>query len=215
MNGRSSVNGAGSINYKTGTPAPVPVAPAVDAGYIKIAEVLVGASVASILQNKITDLRPLAFPGGHCSIGVGADGNNFGIASGTGLVLQEIAAPAGVLVLPRGISGGTGQVFHVAVIAGDTSLFNIPNSIASCANAFQAAPNKLVNVNPTGAPTLAFASSGDQTIFNATTPSAQVAVGQPYLDFAFNVFTTDGSTGIANPSGNITNFRLNIHLSRN
>jgi hypothetical protein len=61
---RTSINGSAAINYKTGTPAGVPAAPSVSAGYIKIAEVYVAAGVTSIVQSEIADYRPVAFPGG-------------------------------------------------------------------------------------------------------------------------------------------------------
>ena len=61
--GRTSINGTSAINYKTGTPAGVPAAPAVTAGYIKIAEVYVGAAVTVIRQIDIADYRRLCAPG--------------------------------------------------------------------------------------------------------------------------------------------------------
>lgn len=57
---RNSTNGTAAINYKTGTPAGSPAAPAVTAGYHKVAEVYVGAGVASINPRDIADWRRLA-----------------------------------------------------------------------------------------------------------------------------------------------------------
>lgn len=61
--GRTSINGSAAINYKTGTPAGSPTAPAVTAGYVKIAEVYVGAAVTVIRQIDIADYRRLCAPG--------------------------------------------------------------------------------------------------------------------------------------------------------
>jgi hypothetical protein len=57
---RTSINGSGSLNYKTGTPAGSPTAPTVTSGYYKIAEVYVGAGVTSITQRNIADWRRIA-----------------------------------------------------------------------------------------------------------------------------------------------------------
>lgn len=61
--GRTSINGSAAINYKTGTPAGSPAAPSVTAGYVKIAEVYVGAAVTVIRQIDIADYRRLCAPG--------------------------------------------------------------------------------------------------------------------------------------------------------
>lgn len=64
QDGRTSVDGAAAINYKTGAPAGSPAAPAVTAGYVKIAEVTVDAASTSVPQSKIVDLRTLVGPDG-------------------------------------------------------------------------------------------------------------------------------------------------------
>lgn len=65
QNGRSTVGGVGSINYKVGTPAATPVAPAVDAGYVKIAEVDVFANASAINTVNIRDFRFMVGPQGR------------------------------------------------------------------------------------------------------------------------------------------------------
>lgn len=69
LDGQATVNGAGAINYKTGAPGNPGVAPATDAGYIKIAEVQIGSSVALVDDTKIVDFRTLIFPAGGAPIG--------------------------------------------------------------------------------------------------------------------------------------------------
>lgn len=60
--GQQTVNGVGYVNYKTGVAAGAPVAPAVTAGYTKIAEIWVPALDAAITQNQIVDLRSTLSP---------------------------------------------------------------------------------------------------------------------------------------------------------
>lgn len=119
QNGRSSVNGIGSINYKTGAPNPVPVAPAVDAGYVKIAEVLVGAGAVAIAANVIKDLRRLLFWGGVGRLGFQVQG---------GAVLQ-FAAPPGVRIACFQNGGSTTEDIYVAV--GDSTIFTQLQSVIS------------------------------------------------------------------------------------
>lgn len=113
LNGLTSVNGSSPINYKTGTPAGSPVAPTVTAGYIKIAEILVGAGVTTLDTSKVNDTRPMLFPGGLGHVTVrfkipttGAFGPPTNI---------EIDSPPGIRVVvvanPSSIYGATVFVF--------------------------------------------------------------------------------------------------------
>lgn len=94
LNGTSTVNGTvgvAPIIYKTGTPSGSPSAPSVDAGYVKIAEVTVGANVSSVSGTNIRDFRVPLLPGGYLQgqglLAVSPSAAQFG--SGLGL-------PAGV-----------------------------------------------------------------------------------------------------------------------
>ncbi len=64
LSGLSTVNGAGPINYKTGTPAGSPAVPSTDAGYVRIGRVYVPAAAGSITSDLIIDDRRLLAPGG-------------------------------------------------------------------------------------------------------------------------------------------------------
>lgn len=52
------------LSYKTGTPAGVPVAPPVTAGYLKIAEINVASGAVSITSTELVDRRVIHAPGG-------------------------------------------------------------------------------------------------------------------------------------------------------
>lgn len=56
------------LSYKTGTPAGVPVAPPVTAGYTKIAEINVAAGAVTIATSQIVDRRVFLSPGGVSSV---------------------------------------------------------------------------------------------------------------------------------------------------
>lgn len=62
-----TVNSGGAINYKTGTPNASPVVPATDAGYVQVAQILVGPTATTFDWNVISDTRPLLFAGGSAS----------------------------------------------------------------------------------------------------------------------------------------------------
>ena len=68
LDGSVTVNGAGALNYKTGTPAASPTVPTVTAGYEIIAIVRVEAAAVAITQDKIQDRRTLLFPQGMCHV---------------------------------------------------------------------------------------------------------------------------------------------------
>lgn len=57
------------IYLKTGTPAGAPVAPATDAGYIRVGSIFVPALAASITDLNIVDNRPLLFGSGTQALG--------------------------------------------------------------------------------------------------------------------------------------------------
>lgn len=67
-NGRSTVNGTGPINYKTGTPAGSPTPPNADPGYVIIGQVYVPAAASSLNNGSVTDFRRLIYPGGNFQV---------------------------------------------------------------------------------------------------------------------------------------------------
>jgi len=162
VNSPITTNGAGGINYKTGVAAGVPVAPAVSAGYVKIAEVLVGNGVASIAQNKIQDLRRMLFPGGA--------GNLF-FSLATGLITQQGGA--------AGVQIGTNSVnptHNLYVFAGDVTKLTTGGTFNQLQNL--GTFNNL-RVDNFGTANILLA---DQVQL-AATQNLQVAIGQPYAFF--------------------------------
>jgi len=115
LDSRTSVNGSAAINYKTGTPAGSPVAPTVTSGYMKIAEVLVGAGVGSIAQNKIIDARSVLAPGGVQTVRLRALVK--GTTAGVGAALTvALLAPAGCTVAHCGSL--TASVINTFIVCG-------------------------------------------------------------------------------------------------
>lgn len=137
LNGQVTVNGspALAINYKTGTPAGSPVAPATSAGYLKIAEVRVGAAAATLDSDVINDLRRARYSSGI----IHGSASWLHTAAGPPTTLN-VAAPAGVEVaaywsaidegtlfvwgpkiasgtIAMAAGGGAGLVFRVPVYA--------------------------------------------------------------------------------------------------
>lgn len=64
LDGDVSVNGSASINYKSGTPAANPVAPAVTAGYYKLGELLVPVATTTFTWEHISDKRQVVAQNG-------------------------------------------------------------------------------------------------------------------------------------------------------
>lgn len=114
--GTSTLNGAGTLNYKTGTPGVAPLPPATTAGYFKVTEIRVNNGDVAIPSSQIKDCRRLAYPGCvipfSCRVSVDAAG----VAS-----VSDVIAPAGVRVLVHG-NGASNVVFSMFVFIGGTLL---------------------------------------------------------------------------------------------
>jgi len=121
LDGLTSVNGSQPINYKTGTPAGSPTPPAVDAGYIKIAEIRVEALSTTVPATKITDFRSVLFPavvqdlaepilGGRPRV-MSNDGTSLNIAQFTARFGNQVKRTAGALIGFSGLS--IGQWYYV------------------------------------------------------------------------------------------------------
>ena len=115
--GRSTINGAGEINYKAGIPAAAPVSPATTSGYLKVAEVYVAAAAVIVTQSVIADRRRLAY-----SHNEGVIGCRIAIDVGVApklVTTDQIAAPVGVAVIPITIVGSaSGSLVDLYVVAG-------------------------------------------------------------------------------------------------
>ncbi len=112
------------IRVQTGVPAASPVAPAVPSTAIPLALVRVDAGVSSIVNAKITDMRPIAHVGG---------GDASGIPSGALLPFGGVVAPFGYLLCDGAAVSRTRYATLFAVLgtaygAGDgTNTFNVPD----------------------------------------------------------------------------------------
>lgn len=120
QNGRSTVNGVGSINYKTGTPAISPTAPAVDPGYVAVAYVGVTTNATFVQQSDIVDLRtPLDFHG-ILHVGFSFIYNGAGTGQAQKPQMLSIAAPPGVQigVVSQPGAPSSAEIFIIAGAAG-------------------------------------------------------------------------------------------------
>lgn len=145
--GRSTVNASGSINYKTGTPAATPVAPAVDPGYVKIAEIDVRAGVTAVRALDIRDYRLMASPGGRIPFSFRVTTSRVaGVGfSGTFPAISRAMIPPGMLVgaqipsLPQAATGaGDVQLFF---ICGGNQNLPVCSIDVSAQNYFNFSPN--------------------------------------------------------------------------
>lgn len=123
QSGRSTVNGVGSINYKTGTAAAVPAAPATDAGYVKIAEIDVKANGTKIMTENIRDFRSMYGIGGALPFSfrvvVPRTPTSGGVAT-----ISQISLPPGMMVVA---AAATAALYSATIIphVGDASVYLI------------------------------------------------------------------------------------------
>lgn len=114
QDGRSSINGSAKINYKSGTPDPSPVAPSVTSGYVKIAEVRVGAAVTTITQTNISDYRTL----------LAANGGQHEISGVITLVGTGTGAAAATMVSFNGPPGSAMASYPTLAAVGSNYTFH-------------------------------------------------------------------------------------------
>lgn len=100
------------IGYKTGVAAGAPAVPATTAGYIKIAEIQVGAAVANITDLKIRDCRPQLAPNGSFLVSAH-------VVRTAGVVTAKIFAPPGVKATVN--MAAVSPIAALYVMLGDTS----------------------------------------------------------------------------------------------
>lgn len=183
---RSTVNAAGNLNYKTGTPAAAPVAAATTAGYYRIAEIYVNAAapnldrstVAGNRNGQIADLRHLLWPSGE-AVAAGL------VTAGSPPALSQVVLPAGCATNVERTGAG---LYTVRVVAGQTLAAVVPGGLANVA----IAGTRLVYASPlfVGAATLAGDSDPAKVAANVNAV-LHIAVGQPLARISFR--TTDGA----------------------
>lgn len=168
-----------AISYKAGIPNASPAAPPTTTGYVKIAEVLVNATVTSVDANRLKDLRHLHSPFGQRRA---RWAGNLTVA-GPVVTMEQIVAPPGVQMIGT-VRSGTAFVY---VIAGDLTI---------------AAPIPLVSSLGSAA-----AEGGDATIVNLTSgeatdlanasisaPAVALAAGQPAIKV--QIYGADGRRSV-------------------
>lgn len=194
QNGRSTVNGIGSINYKTGTPASSPVAPAADIGYVPIARVFVPANSTQVGATACMDLRRMMFPGGHMRV------------AGT-IKIGSAAASIGMLEAPPGVEVGAylfNNQLTLVMKAGDSNQFRLDdagNLAYGSIVANAAFSSGSFTFNTAGTPfTEIIGSTAASSL--PTNPFVPLAIGQPFLN------QTLGSISATSASGQIS-FEVN------
>lgn len=197
QSGRVSLNGAAGINYKTGTPAAVPVAPATSSGYIKIAEVRVGAAVTSITANKVNDTRPLLFTNG--AAGRVSGRINLAMTGSPPVVfLDYLNAPPGVsvVVIPAYAGAGNTRYATVYVVGGD--MRKVSARAVATASGFTLSDSNMITCE-VGSGVFVIDASAQTALAAATVPAAlAAAVGQRCVYAVLSPKQYDGAT-VAQP----------------
>lgn len=170
-----------ALSYKVGVVAAVPVEPVTTPGYVKIARINVGTSVASIGANAIADKRCYLRPGG-----VGSFAAKWHVQwnGGTPIVtLRRLVAPPGVQI---GLVASAAQraLFDVYVVGGNLASVSMVTQIGSdnSAAGVPAAAEAFIHwldkngSNDGGAPI----DSTAQTTIAGATPSIVTGVGTFY-----------------------------------
>lgn len=189
QNGRSTVNGVGSINYKTGTPAASPSGPAVDAGYVQIGQVLVPALATAVLPSNVNDQRLLMAPGNALRVS-GRYAYNSTTGPTGGLTLQQLSAPPGVQV-------GAFVTYGAGASAADLQLYMVAGRTPfNCRCGFQVVDDADNNnffisnsetlsspYTPGGVGFVFAAGASDQAQMASSIPPVIAAVGQQVARF--------------------------------
>jgi len=189
QNGRTSIDGSSKINYKTGTPAPVPVAPSVTAGYTKIGEVYVPAAAASVAT--LRDTRKIVSPYGRAFARLALSIPDTAIAP----TISHFQATPGVRVFVKNFLAGA---FTVYILPGGTptnvTASGMAQSTASALTIHANAPNigtlsggEITLLGTTTAPTFSNGFTGaDRIAFNCSFGAALVTPATCYLDFSWD-----------------------------
>lgn len=180
------------LSYKVGVAGTPGAVPATTAGYVKIAEIFVDTSVATIDADVIRDTRRLLYPGGVMPVRMSVRKEwNAGSPIGT---LFEKVAPPGVEMSVHLDTVARGQIeFFVkagelvkasAGLTIDGFTTNILSARFSGDGAVTAALSDIVRP----------ATATDQTRMAGGTPSVDVALGQPILRRIALVKSQTGAT---------------------
>lgn len=190
LNGTSTINGIGPINYKTGTPAGSPVAPVADAGYVKIAEITVAAGATSLAGTTIRDFRVPMFPGGYGllqgTLAISGGATSAQLESGLAVPPGMCAAAtyAGVPNAPA-----SANLFVWPAATGYQMQVNIGTTIDAIGGSKPLIPQAQLPASPVAL------SAFDQTLLTAQ--GFVISVGQPVYksSITLSTGTTGGFTG--------------------
>ena len=200
QDGRTSVNGAAKINYKTGTPAGSPAAPSTTAGYIKIAEVRVDALATSIAENKIKDLRKVLSEGGRGHRVSGLISLAMTGSPPTVTIWHLIAPPGfNIAILPGYAGAGNTRYAKVYIVGGNISQASC-RAVATVTSGLDYLNNTLIRSCEVGTEVGAVDSAIQTWLAAASVPGAVVAaIGQPYAAAVLSPKQYDGTT-VAQPT---------------
>jgi len=160
-----------ALSYKQGIPNATPTPPSVSPGYVKVAEILVGNGVASIVQNVVQDSRRILAPEHVREVSLQ------GTLTAGAPTLDALQAPPGVRVSVTD-DGASGFVY---VVAGDLTGV-VPVAWSQRQNGTPNAPvSQVVSVTPAIQTLLANAAQAD--------PTLQVAQGQQVLQIDIGTIT--------------------------
>jgi len=188
----SPANGSQPLVYKQGVAAPVPVAPAVSPGYVKVAEILVDNVVSNpagtIRQEHLADFRPMAFLGGTSHFAI-----DFVMSTVAGLpTIVSYAVPPGIRIAVSRKAVGVGSEWFLCVLNNCKVNFS-----ATCGDVGALASFSIARTS-TSLP--GFVGTGDKArIDNAvlTVPTQKVPLGHPVVICTGDVFSWDGAAFIA------------------
>lgn len=189
LQGRVSTNGSAAINYKTGTPAAVPVAPSTTAGYIKIGEVYVPAAAASVAV--LRDTRKILSPYGraHCRLALSIPN------TATAPTITTMSATPGVRAYVKNVLAGA---FFVYILPGGTpanvvvsGVGNLtPTPLAICvdpASIGTLSGGEIAGLATNTAPAFANGFTGaDRIILSCAFSAAIAAANTCYLDISWD-----------------------------
>lgn len=170
------------VSYKVGVAANPGVAPATTAGYIKIAEILVGSAVATIGTGDIIDRRKLAGTGG--SIRVGVRFRNDYNAGAPSYTLRSLISPPSVKVAIGRFSTDRAQA-RVYVLAGEATEVVLNGALTRYTGTPGTTQAFLVVIGPTlvSGDYIMTVDAGLQTALAAATPPLAVPIGAKVIVF--------------------------------
>ena len=218
FDGQLDTNGTGAgtayINLKTGTPAAVPTAPTVTAGYVKIAEIDMAQSASEVVDakataphNTIRDQRLIFAPHGQLSV-AGAAGVSFATAQVTS---HSVMLPPGCKAAMYRFDTGK---YRVVVVAGGDAAFAAlsarVNMLVTAADAAGGGPFFYAQL--IGKKSDVMGTSMRNTLATSANvfPKIYVAENQRYVEFEF--METSQSAAITGAAAKTTNYEFDWAL---